>query len=79
MEAAYFEAPAPGGSRSPQPGQPGHSDRPTHEPMVNAPWPVVAVTLSIVVLYLIQTRFPFVVDTLSFSPDRLLAGSEGTR
>jgi membrane associated rhomboid family serine protease len=74
MQAAYFEAPAPRGPQSPQPGQPGHSDRPTHEPMVNAPWPVVALTVSIIVIYLIQTRFPFVVDALAFSPDRLLAG-----
>lgn len=72
MEAAYFEAPAPGGSRPPQPGHPEY--RPSPEPIVNAPWPVVVLTLSIVALYLVQTRFPFVVETLAFSPDMLLRG-----
>lgn len=72
MEAAYFEAPAPGGSRPSHPGEPGY--RPAPEPMVNAPWPVVVLTVSIVVLYFLQTRFPFVVDALAFSPDWLLQG-----
>lgn len=72
MEAAYFEAPAPGGSRPPQPGHPG--DRPSPEPIINAPWPVVALTASIIVLYLVQTRFPFLADALAFSPNMLLAG-----
>lgn len=72
MHTALFEAPAPGGSPSPIPKHP--ADPPAPEPMVNAPWPVVTLTLSIVVLYLVQTRFPFLVDTLAFSPDRLLAG-----
>lgn len=72
MEAVFFEAPAPGGSRPPQPGEPGY--RPTPEPMVNAPWPVVAMTVSIIVLYFVQTRFPFVVEALAFSPIMLLDG-----
>lgn len=73
METVFFEAPAPGGSRSPQPGEPGY--RPAPEPMINAPWPVVAMTVSILVLYFLQTRFPFVVEALAFSPARLLEGS----
>jgi membrane associated rhomboid family serine protease len=72
MEAVFFEAPAPGGSRPPQPGEPGY--RPQPEPMINAPWPVVAVTVSIIVLYFLQTRFPFVVEALAFSPVMLLEG-----
>ncbi len=72
MDAAYFEAPAPGGSRPPQPGEPGYS--PPSEPIINAPWPVAALTVSIVVLYLLQTRFPFVADALAFSPRGLLEG-----
>ena len=72
MEAAYFEAPAPGGARPPQPGEPGYSQNP--EPMINAPWPVAAMTVSIIVLYLLQTRFPFVADALAFSPRGLLTG-----
>jgi membrane associated rhomboid family serine protease len=72
MEAAYFEAPAPGGARPPQPGEPGYRQQP--EPMINAPWPVAALTVSIVVLYLLQTRFPFVADALAFSPRSLVQG-----
>jgi membrane associated rhomboid family serine protease len=72
MDSAHFEAPAPDGSRTPHPGEPGY--RPTPEPMVNAPWPVVVTTVAIVVLYFLQTRFPFVVDALAFSPDMLLKG-----
>lgn len=72
MEAAYFEAPAPGGSRSPTPDEPGLPS--PHEPIVNAPWPVVVLTMSIIVLYLLQTGVPFVVEVLAFSPARLLDG-----
>jgi len=72
MEAAYFEAPAPGGSRPPHPGEPGYRQAP--EPLVNAPWPVVAMTVSIIVLYFFQTRFPFIVDAFAFSPRSLLLG-----
>ncbi|HEY0646720.1 MAG TPA: rhomboid family intramembrane serine protease [Phenylobacterium sp.] len=72
MEVVFFEAPAPGGSRPPQPGEPGY--RPAREPMINAPWPVVVMTVSIVVLYFLQTRFPFVVEALAFSPHMLLDG-----
>jgi membrane associated rhomboid family serine protease len=72
MDSAHFEAPAPGAPRTPHPGEPSY--RPAPEPMVNAPWPVVVTTVSIVVLYFLQTRFPFVVDALAFSPDMLLKG-----
>lgn len=72
MEAAYFEAPAQGGSRTPQPGEPDYRQQP--EPIINAPWPVAALTVSIVVLYLLQTRFPFVADALAFSPRGLIEG-----
>jgi membrane associated rhomboid family serine protease len=72
MEAAYFEAPAPGGSRSPNPNEPGLPS--SREPIVNAPWPVVTLTTSIIVLYLLQKGFPFVTEVLAFSPARLLDG-----
>jgi len=74
MEAAHFEAPAPGGQRPPHPGEPGY--RPAPEPMVNAPWPVVVLTLGIVAAYLVQSRFPLVLveDAFAFSPALMLQG-----
>lgn len=74
MNAAYFEAPAPEGSRPQQPGDPDF--RPAPEPIVNAPWPVVALTLGIVAAYLIQSRFPLplVSEAFAFSPALLLQG-----
>lgn len=71
MDASFFEAPAPGGSRQPQPGEPGFHPGP--EPIVNAPWTVVVLTLGIVALYLIQSRFPLsvVADAFAFSPSLL--------
>jgi membrane associated rhomboid family serine protease len=74
MNAVFFEAPAPGGSRPPHPGEPDF--RPPPEPIVNAPWPVVALTVSIVVAYLIQSRFPLplVSDAFAFSPALMLQG-----
>lgn len=74
MSAVYFEAPDRGGSTPKQPGDPGF--RPTPEPLVNAPWPVVVLTLGIVGLYLLQSRLPFdvVADAFAFSPAQLLEG-----
>jgi len=74
MSTAYFEAPAPGGSRPQHPGDPDF--RPSPEPIVNAPWPVVVLTVSIVVAYLIQSRFPLplVSDAFAFSPALMLQG-----
>jgi membrane associated rhomboid family serine protease len=73
MEVAYFEAPAPGGPRpQPQPGEPGY--RPPSEPIVNAPWPVVILSLGIVALYIVQSRFPFLADAYAFSPDQITRG-----
>jgi membrane associated rhomboid family serine protease len=71
MEKAFFEAPAPDGSRSPGPG--GRTYPPAREPAINAPWPVAAISLGLVALYLLQSRFPLalVADALAFSPDRL--------
>lgn len=73
MQAVFFEAPAPGGSPAPRPGEPGY--RQTPEPIVNAPWPVVALTVSIIVLYLVQRGLPFLVEAFAFSPLRLAEGS----
>jgi membrane associated rhomboid family serine protease len=74
MESAHFEAPAPGGSRPPNPGDPGW--RPKPEPIVNAPWPVAALSLSILAAFAIQSRFPLDVAAswLAFSPQDLLRG-----
>lgn len=74
MNTVLFEAPAPGGSRPQQPGDPDF--RPAPEPIVNAPWPVVALTVGIAVAYLIQSRFPLplVSEAFAFSPALLLQG-----
>ncbi|HET6971918.1 MAG TPA: rhomboid family intramembrane serine protease [Phenylobacterium sp.] len=74
MEAAHFEAPAPGGSRPPNPGDPGW--RPKPEPIVNAPWPVAALSLGILAAFAVQSRFPLDLAAayLAFSPQDLLHG-----
>lgn len=74
MNAAYFEAPAQGEPRPQHSGEPNL--RPGREPIVNAPWPVVVLTLGIVVAYLIQSRFPLplVSDAFAFSPALMLQG-----
>ncbi|PZQ53875.1 MAG: rhomboid family intramembrane serine protease [Phenylobacterium zucineum] len=74
MDVLRFEAPAPGEPRPqyPGPGQPGY--RPPSEPIVNAPWPVVAMCVAIVVLYALQRQFPFAEPALAFSPARLAKG-----
>ena len=75
MDVLCFESPAQGG-----PGTPaarGSGDRLPPEPLVNAPWPVVVLTASIVVAYLIQSRFPIatVSQVFAFSPVSLAHGS----
>lgn len=72
MDVACFEAPAPGGPKPQYSGQP--DGRRTPEPMVNAPWPVVVLSLGILALYAIQARLPFLVDLYAFSPGQLLRG-----
>jgi membrane associated rhomboid family serine protease len=72
MDVARFEAPAPDGSRPSPPGRPDL--QPAHEPIVNAPWPVVALVVAIIVIYALQTRAPLLTDQLAFSPRQLLAG-----
>jgi membrane associated rhomboid family serine protease len=74
MDIARFEAPAPWGPRSQRPHEP--DDRPPSEPAVNAPWPVVALTLAIVIAYFFQSRVPLerVVEAFAFSPALLLHG-----
>ncbi len=74
MISAHFEVSAQGGPRPPEPDDPGF--RPTPEPLVNAPWPVVALTLGIVAAYAVQSRFPIgvVADLLAFSPSLMLQG-----
>jgi membrane associated rhomboid family serine protease len=77
MSALFFEAPVEGGPLPPSRGQ--SDERGGREPLVNAPWPVVALTLSIVAGYAIQSRFPleFVAEAFAFSPDLLFAGGWG--
>lgn len=74
MHAAHFEAPAPDGSRPQHPGAP--DDRQGREPIVNAPWPVVVLTVGIIVAYLIQSGFPLVLvsEAFAFSPLLMLQG-----
>lgn len=54
------------------------SSPPEHQPIVNAPWPVVAVTLSIIAAYALQTRAPLnaAADAFAFSPALLGHGGE---
>ena len=72
MDVVCFEAPAPGGPRPHHPDDPGYRQAP--EPMVNAPWPVVVLSLGILALYALQARMPFLVDAFAFSPAQLLRG-----
>jgi membrane associated rhomboid family serine protease len=74
MEILYFEAPAKGGPGTPRAGEPGY--RPAPEPMINAPWQVAAVSLGIVGLYVLQSRFPLaqVEAAFAFSPALMLQG-----
>lgn len=74
MSAVYFEAPDSGGSQPQHPGAPGF--KPAPEPLVNAPWPVVVLTLGIVAAYLLQSRFPLeaVANAFAFSPAMMLEG-----
>ncbi len=75
MKTAYFEAPVPNAPPPRSPGDPGFRQAP--EPMVNAPWPVVVLTLGLVALYAIQTRFPAAPDYLGFYPVDLLQNRFG--
>lgn len=59
-------AETPGGPRS----------GPGPEPLVNAPWPVVVLCLTIVAAYALQSRFPLamVAEVLAYSPALMLQG-----
>jgi membrane associated rhomboid family serine protease len=74
MESSHFEAPAPGGQRPQYPGQPDYAPAP--EPMLNAPWPVVVLTLGLVAAYAVQSQFPFILvqHAFAFSPALLHQG-----
>ena len=74
MNVAYFEAPAQGGPRPQPPGDPSLGAAP--EPLVNAPWPVVVLTLGIVAAYAVQSRFPLdaVANAFAYSPALMLHG-----
>ena len=78
MNALNFEASRPGGPRPQQPGAPGSGSdpAPAPEPLVNAPWPVVVLTLGIIAAYAVQSRFPLaaVADLLAYSPALMLQG-----
>eukprot|EP01036_Dinobryon_divergens_P044968 gene44968-60022_t len=68
------DIPATDDNRPKSPGGPVRRQAP--EPLVNAPWPVVVLTVGIVVAYLIQSRFPLdaVSAAFGFSPAGLLDG-----
>ena len=75
MDVVAFEAPAPGGPKPQPPGKPGEPGyQPSPEPMVNAPWPVVVLSVGILALYAIQSGLPFLADAFAFSPDQLMRG-----
>lgn len=76
MTAVFFEVPASGGSRPGEPDPSGLQRAPAPGPLVNAPWPVAALVVTIVLGYLLQSRFPLesVTQWLAFSPALLLEG-----
>lgn len=78
MNSDHSESHAPEGGRPQTPREPLHRREP--EPLVNAPWPVVVLTVGIVGLYLVQTRFSMeaVSDLFGFSPAGLLQGHPDT-
>lgn len=57
MDAAYFEAPAPGGPRPAPSGRP-EDFRPPPPRLINAPWAAAFVASVIVGGYVIQSQFP---------------------
>ena len=77
MDTARYEAPVEG----PPPHPPsGHApDDGGVQPILNAPWPVVVLTTSIVAAYALQTRAPMdaVVERFAFSPALLMHGDWG--
>ena len=78
MDVHRFEAPAEGGPPQPQPGQPpGPAEAAGgREPLLNAAWPVVVVSVGLMVLYGIQSFFPMeqVQRQFAFSPVLLAQG-----
>src|SRR5690348_721332 len=76
-ESRFEETPAkPWDSRpEPQPGGPQEPE-PAHEPVFNAPWQAVAVTVLILVGYFVQTRFPAdaILGAYAFAPVNLAPG-----
>ncbi|MET0273653.1 MAG: rhomboid family intramembrane serine protease [Phenylobacterium sp.] len=77
---SWFEEPSPQPRPpAPQP-RPEPSPGPAREPVFNAPWPALAITLVIVLGYAVQSRFPdgLVFESLAFSPAGLADGRWGT-
>jgi membrane associated rhomboid family serine protease len=74
MTITYSEIFSPDGDRPQSPGD--TSRRQTPEPLVNAPWPVVVLTVGIIIAYLVQSRFPLeaISAAFGFSPAGLLQG-----
>ena len=73
-ESRFEETPAqPWGDRPPPQSDGPNEDRPAHEPLVNAPWQAVAVTVLILGGYFIQRFFPAdaVLGAYAFSPVNL--------
>lgn len=77
MDLHPFEARPDGESPQPQPpAEPGDAPAGGREPILNAAWPVVAVTVGLMALYLIQTQFPpaQIQRDFAFSPVLLAQG-----
>lgn len=74
MTIVYSDTSSPGADLPQTPGD--LTKRRNPEPLVNAPWPVVVVTVGIIVAYLVQSRFPLdgVSAAFGFSPAGLLQG-----
>jgi len=77
MDVLRFEAPADGRPRLPPRRQTGPAA--PHGPLLNAPWPAVAIAAAMVVGYAVQSRYPLDAVALSyaFSPAQLAQGDYG--
>lgn len=73
MDPTRFEAPIPQDPRHEPPAEAFRE--PEREPIVNAPWPVATLSLGLVALYLVQSRFQLdgVSDLYAFSPATVVA------
>lgn len=74
MTNDHSEMASPDAGQRQPPADP--TQRRVPEPLVNAPWPVVVLTVGIIIAYLVQSRFPLgtVSSLFGFSPAELMQG-----